>query len=245
MVQLIHPTAIVGSRAIIGEGVKIGPFTIIHDDVEIGAGTEIGSHCEIGVQAANSEGGSLRIGANSLIRSHSVLYAGSTLGPRLITGHRVTIREGTVAGQNLQVGTLSDIQGRCEFGDFIRLHSNVHVGQFSRVEDFVWIFPYVVLTNDPHPPSDFFLGVRVEKYAVIATSSTVLPGVTVGRDSLVAAHSLVKDDVKAETVVGGVPARVLGPTTSVRFRDGSNRIAYPWRNHFRRGYPPGIFDELS
>jgi acetyltransferase-like isoleucine patch superfamily enzyme len=137
----------------------------------------------------------------------------------------------------LQIGTLSDLQGDCVIGDYVRTHSNVHIGKHSRVGDYVWIFPYVVLTNDPHPPSNYLVGVTVEPYAVIATMSVVLPGVTVGEHSLVAAHSMVSKDVPPHMVVGGAPAKVLTEATSIRLKDGSEEPAYPWPRHFHRGYP--------
>lgn len=67
-----------------------------------------------------------------------------------------------IAGKNLQIGTLSDLQGHCEIGDYVRLHSNVHIK--SVPGNFVWIFPYVVLTNDPYPPSDSLVGVTVQDF---------------------------------------------------------------------------------
>lgn len=234
---MIHPSAIVDPRARLGDGVEVGPFTVIHGEVSIGAGTVIGSHCEIGVPNARAEGAWLSIGSDSLIRSHSVFYAGSTFGTRLTTGHRVTVRELTTAGTNLQIGSLGDIQGECTIGDYVRLHSNVHIGQHSTVGDFVWMFPYVVLTNDPHPPSSVMLGATIENYAAIATMSVILPGVRVGRGALVGALSSVTRDVEPETVVVGVPARVLCAADRIKLRDGSGRAAYPWRYHFHRGYP--------
>ena len=55
-----------------------------------------------------------------MIRSHSVFYQGSTFGSRLATGHRVTVREKTQAGENLRLGTLCDLQGTCVIGDYVR-----------------------------------------------------------------------------------------------------------------------------
>lgn len=240
---MIHPSAIISPRAQIGAGVSVGPYSIIHDNVVIGAGTTIGSHCEIGHPSALAEGRPLCIGENSLIRSHSVFYEGSTFGERLITGHRVTVRELTVAGKNLQIGTLGDIQGHCEIGDYVRTHSNVHIGQKSKIHNFVWIFPYVVLTNDPHPPSDTCVGCEVRDHAVIATMSIVLPGVVVGEHSLVAAHSSVSRDVEAHSVVGGSPAKFLCPTSKIKLKDGTGRSAYPWTTHFSRGYPEDVVKE--
>jgi carbonic anhydrase/acetyltransferase-like protein (isoleucine patch superfamily) len=80
----------------------------------------------------------------------------------------------------------------------------------------------------------------VEDFAVVAARSTIMPGIRVGTRSLVAAGALVTRDVAPDTVVGGVPARVLGATGEVRLRDGSGRAAYPWMRHFHRGYPPEV-----
>jgi acyl-[acyl carrier protein]--UDP-N-acetylglucosamine O-acyltransferase len=232
----VHPDARISPQAELGENVSIGPFSIVHANVVVGPGTEVGSHCELGLESPNTDG-PLVIGSNSLIRSHSVFYAGSKFGAGLSTGHRVTVREATVAGDGLQIGTLSDFQGHIKFGQYVRTHSNVHIGQGSTVGNFVWIFPYVVFTNDPHPPSDgYFRGVVVEDFAVVSTASTVLPGVRVGRDSLVGANSLVSRDVPPGHVVVGVPAKDRGLASNVQLSDGSGP-AYPWRRHFHRGYP--------
>ena len=239
----IHPDARVSPDAHLDQrGVKIGPFTVVYGGVRIGAGTVIDSHCVIGRPVAGSRD-PLVVGKDSLIRSHSVFYQGSTFGPGLRTGHNVTVREGISAGAGLQIGTLSDLQGHAEIGDYVRAHSNVHIGHKSKIGDFVWIFPYVVLANDPHPPSEGLLsGVVVEDYAVLGTMTTVLPGVRVGTRSVVAAHALVSRDVDPDTIVAGVPAKPRGPTFDVQLRDGSGP-AYPWMRHFHRGYPASVVDE--
>ncbi|HEY5075954.1 MAG TPA: N-acetyltransferase [Acidimicrobiia bacterium] len=241
--EAIHPDARVSPDAQIDEhGVKIGPFTIVYGGVRIGAGTVIDSHCVIGRPVAGNRD-PLVVSEGSLIRSHSVFYQGSTFGPGLRTGHNVTVREGISAGAALQIGTLSDLQGHAEIGDYVRAHSNVHIGQKSKIGDFVWMFPYVVLTNDPHPPSEGQLsGVVIEDYAVLGTMTTILPGVRVGTRSLVAAHALVSRDVGPDTIVAGVPAKPRGSTLDVQLRDGSGP-AYPWMRHFHRGYPASIVDE--
>ena len=184
----------------------------------------------------------LVIGKNSHIRSHSIFYEGSVFGENLTTGHRVTVREKTKAGRNFQIGTLGDIQGHCEIGDFVRFHSNVHIGQKSRISDYVWIFPYVVLTNDPHPPSNILKGVTIESYVAIATMSVILPGVTIGEGALIGAHSSVSKNVNPDTVVAGSPAKYVCNTDAIKMKDGSNASAYPWRRHFHRGYPPEMIE---
>lgn len=236
----IHALAVVSEKAVIGKNVTIGPFTIVHDNVQIGDDVTIEGYCEIGVANHLSGGTPLVIGAGSHIRSNSIFYEGSSFGERLVTGHRVTVREKVTAGKNLQIGTLSDLQGHCTIGDYVRFHSNVHIGQKSVIGNYVWIFPYVVLTNDPHPPSNLMKGVVVEDYALIATMSVVLPGVTIGKGTLVGAHSAVNRDTEAEMVYVGSPAKKICPTGKIRLQDGSEGPAYPWVNHFTRGYPEEV-----
>ena len=234
----IHPSAIVSPKAKLGKNIKIDAFSIIHENVQIGDNSEIGSHCEIGIKNHLSENLPLIIGPNSIIRSHSVFYEGSTFGDKLITGHRVTVREKTNAGVNFQIGTLSDIQGHCEIGDYVRLHSNVHIGQKSKIGNFVWIFPYVVLTNDPYPPSDNLVGVTVHDFAAIATMSVILPGATIAEGCLIGAHSTVKGLTEPHCIYVGSPAKNVGSTSKIKLPDGTS--AYPWTQHFRRGYPEDI-----
>lgn len=242
---LIHPTAVISPEALIEDDVAIGPYSVIHGAVRIGAGSRIESHCELGVASALAEDSPLVLGPRALIRSHTILYQGSQFGSGLTTGHHATIREMTSSGDGLQVGTLGDVQGHCEFGNYVRLHSNVHIGQGSRVGSFVWIFPYCVLTNDPHPPSEVRHGVTVESFAVIATMCTILPGVRIGEGSLVAAGSTVTREVMAGRLVRGNPARDVGAVESILLRDGSGSPAYPWKRRFKRGYPPAISEDWS
>lgn len=232
--------SIVSEKSIIEEGVAIGDFVTIHDNVHIKKNTIIESYCEIGVSNHLSEGEMLVIGENSHVRSHSIFYEGSTFGSYLVTGHRVTVREKTIAGEGLQIGTLSDIQGHCEIGNYVRTHSNVHIGQHSKIGDYVWLFPYVVLTNDPHPPSDVIMGVTIDDFAVVATMSVILPGSKVSEGCLIGAHSCFFGKAEKDMIYSGNPARCIGPTNRIKLRNGTRSDAYPWRKHFHRGYPDSV-----
>lgn len=237
----ISTLAKVSPKAKLGARVSIGDFTIVHDNVVLGDDVVIESHSVIGIPTALAEGKPLVIGKGSKIRSHAVMYEGSTFGPGLNTGHRIMIREKITAGRNLQIGTMCDFEGEAEIGDFVRTHSNVHIGQKSKIGSYVWIFPNTVLTNDPHPPSsEYITGVTVEDYAVIATMCCVLPGVRIGTRALVGAQTLVAKDVAPDTLVAGVPGKKICNTKDIKFRDESNHSVYPWMRHFHRGYPEDV-----
>lgn len=238
----IHPTSFVDSRAKLGTGVEIGPFTVVHGNVVIGNRTQIGAYCELGLPTPLGTGSPLVIGDDSLIRSHSVFYESSSFGSGLTTGHRVTVRENTVAGERFQIGTLSEVQGDCQIGDHVRFQSNVFVGKKTKIGDFVWVLPHAVLTNDPTPPSNDLIGCVIQDYAVICAMAVILPGISVGQNSLVAAHACVSRDVPQNMAVAGVPARIIGEAKSIKRRDGSGKPAYPWTAHFHRGYPEEIIE---
>lgn len=233
----IHPTAYIHDGAELGENVEVGPFSVIYDGVKLGAGGRVGSHCVLG----EGERGPLLIGADAIIRSHTVIYGGSTFDRELQTGHHVTMRENLVVGRNFRVGTNCDLQGEGTIGHFVRMVANIHLCQHSTVEDFVWMFAWILTTNDPHPPSDTCtLGPTIGRAAIVTSNVTILPGVSIGRGSFIAAGALVTRDVDPERIVRGVPARDVGSIHDITCTHGHSEIQHPWWNYFRRGYPADV-----
>jgi len=227
----------------IGRNVEIGDFTIVHDDVVIGDGCKIDSHCVIGYPNPMAQGRPLVIGADSTIRSHSVFYQGSTFGDGLATGHGVLVRENTTAGRGLRIGSNSDIEGDAVFGDWVRLHSEVHVGKGAKIGHFVWLYPRVQFTNDPFPPSHLCLEVVIDDMAVIATGVLLMPGVRVGLGAFVGAGSVVRSDVPDIHCVTGDPARAF--TTLDRFVSFEHGLKAPWPRHFRDAYPEASYARMD
>jgi len=233
---------IISPKAKIGQNVRIGDDTVIYDNVEIGDNSIIANNCIIGEPNSDYyytddyENESTVIGSGSLIRSHCILYSGSIFGKKFITGHRVTIREKTKIGDYCRVGTLSDIQGDCTIGNYVWLHSNVHIGQKSQIENFVMIYPYVVLTNDPTPPSNKLVGVHIKSFAQIAVFSVLLPGVEIGEHSLIGAQSTVDKSVAPFSLTLGSPAKHIKDVREIMSRE-NGQPHYPWPMRFDRGMP--------
>ena len=242
----------IGNNVTIEDNVYLDHNVIIRDNVCIKRNTFIGANSIIGEYTADffgkwsTEGHSLTIGADSVIRSDSIIYTDSVIGDHFISGHRVTIREHSRIGHHVRIGTLSDIQGDCIIEDYVSLHSNVHIGQKSHIKKYAWIFPYVVLTNDPTPPSTVLDGVTIEEFAVVATGSIVLPGKTIGRDALIGAGTTVTKDVPEGSVAVGNPSKVLCSVEKIK-DPRTGKPVYPWRYTFDRGMPwEGIpYDEFA
>lgn len=237
---MIHPTALVSSSAKIDEGVEIGPYSIIHEHVWIGKNTKVGAYCELGLPTPLASEARLEIGESSVVRSHSIIYAGSKIRAGLQTGHHVCIRENSEIAEGVQLGSRTDIQGDCSIGRYTKLHADVHVGKQSKIGSFVWLFPEVLLTNDPMPPSETLIGPMIQDYCVVASKVLVFPGVTIGNNSVIGAGSVVKSDIPEWRLATGNPAKPACDVRILRMLDNPKQKAYPWRNHFHRGYPQEI-----
>ncbi len=237
----IKPGVIIEDNVKIGDNAYIDYNTIIKENVEIGDNAFIGANCILGEVLADffadrvNKKHPLVIGANATIRSGSILYGDSAIGDNFGTGHRVTIREKTQIGHHVNIGTLSDLQGDLIVGNYVHLHSNVHLGMKTVLKDYCWIFPYCVLTNDPTPPSEVLLGATVEEFAVVCTGVIVLPGVVIGQDALVGAKANVTKSVSPYAIAVGNPAKEIGDVRNLKNKSGDP--IYPWRYSFDRGMP--------
>lgn len=112
-----------------------------------------------------------------------------------------------------------------DFGMNIRFGKNVFVNTCCTfmdragitIEDRVLIAPKVNLITTGHPIEPGIRRDTVSKPIVIKENAwlgigvSVMPGVTIGRNSVVAAHSVVSRDVPDNVIVGGIPAKVIKP----------------------------------
>lgn len=83
------------------------------------------------------------------------------------------------------------------------------------IEDNVQIAPKVSLLSEGHPtsPADRHSlipkPIHIKKNAWIGAGATILQGVTIGENAVVAAGSVVSKDVPDNTIVGGIPAKFI------------------------------------
>jgi UDP-3-O-[3-hydroxymyristoyl] glucosamine N-acyltransferase len=71
----IHPTVILGSGAVLGRGVAIGPFSVIEDGANLADDVSVGAHCTIGA--------GVRVGESSWLADSVTLYPGAVIGRRV------------------------------------------------------------------------------------------------------------------------------------------------------------------
>lgn len=83
------------------------------------------------------------------------------------------------------------------------------------IEDGVLIAPKVSLLSEGHPilPEDrhsLTVGhIHIKKNAWIGANATILQGVTIGENAVVASGAIVSKDVPNNTIVGGIPAKII------------------------------------
>ncbi len=192
----------------------------VHKKVVLGKNCIVEDFCEVGRPPRGTKEGELEtvIGDNALIRSGTVIYAGTTIGNNFQTGHNVLIREGNKIGNNVSIGTNSCIEVDNIIKDNVRVQSLCFMEK-AVIEENVFLGPSVTFLDDSHPNIprglDCMKGVTIKKGAKIGGGVTILPYVTVGENSFVGAGSIVTKDVEKNHVVVGNPARKLKEVSDI------------------------------
>ena len=124
-------------------------------------------------------------------------------------------------GQTIDPSTTVLAPFSTNFGKHTRIGNNVFVNHGCSfldlggitIDDDVLIGPQVKLVTENHPvdpanrKSLDLKSIVVKKNAWIGAGSVILPGVTIGENSIVAAGAVVTQDVPSNTIVGGVPVK--------------------------------------
>ena len=232
--------AMIDPKASIGANVRFGAGVRVYANAEIGDNCTIGDFCILG-HPGPGENGPLKLGAGATVRSHSVLYEGSTIGPKLETGHHIVIREKSQIGENLRVGNFSDIEGTCKIGDFTRLHGYAHVGKGTQIGDFVWLFSLTTTMNDPLPPSHIHDPVTIGDMVTVCVNAQCMPGTQIGRGCLIAAGALAEGEISEGQIVGR--NGIEGPVNFAMHM--ATRTRHPWHKHFADAYPDHAQDRIK
>ncbi len=134
---------------------------------------------------------------------------GATIGAETIIHDLAFFNAYRTGWRGLQIGKRCFIGDQCllDLADRIELHDSVTLAER------VTILTHTNVGYADHPLQPYFppfsAPVVIERGAFVGVNATIMPGVRIGECAFVAAGSLVRDDVPAWHVVGGVPARVL------------------------------------
>ena len=141
--------------------------------------------------------------------------------------NQIRDRLSEVIGSPIDPSTVVFAPFHTNFGRFIQIGKRVFINHACSfldmggitIEDDVLIGPRVNLTTENHPinPEDrktlVLKPIWIKRNAWIGAGATILPGVTIGENAIVAAGAVVSKDVADNTIVGGIPAKLIRTIT--------------------------------
>jgi len=176
----VHPSAQVADGAKLGDGVEIGPFSVIGPDVTLGEGTRIHSHvvitghttlgpgCQVHPFVTLGEppqdtkyGGEptrLEIGASTLIREQVTIHRGTPhgggvtrIGSNCFFMVNVHVAHDCIIGDRVVLINQATLAGHCEIGTNVVIGATSVVQQFTRIGGHAYIAATSGVRNDVIP----------------------------------------------------------------------------------------------
>jgi len=217
------PGTIVMDGAVIGVDCRIGCGVVIHPEVRIGDGVRVDDLTVLGklpmraaLSAITQERSDIppaAIGDACVLGTHVVVYRGATIGPRVLLADFVSVREDVTIGEMTIVGRGVAVENKVTVGPRTKLETNAYITALSEIGRGCFVAPNVTFTNDnfmgrTKERFKHFKGVTMKDGARVGANATVLPGLVIGEDAMVAAGAVVTRDVPPRKIVVGSPARV-------------------------------------
>lgn len=221
---MIHPTAIIHPEAKLGAGVSVGAYSIIEANVEIGDNTRIGPHVVIT--------GHTTIGRDNRIFQFCSLgevpqdkkYAGEST--RLVIGDRNTIREFCT----FNLGTVQDAGITC-MGDDNWIMAYVHIAHDCQIGN------RTIFANNAQLAGH----VRVDDWAILGGFSGAHQFCRIGAHAMIAAGTIVLQDVPPYVMAGGATAAPFGLNIEgLRRRGFSSESLQSLKRAYRTLYRSGL-----
>jgi acetyltransferase-like isoleucine patch superfamily enzyme len=168
----------------------------------------------------------IRLDDDQYPRIQTVINRTIKLNAKLNTSEdveQIRKRIGEIIGSEIDASTIIFVPFYTNFGQFITFGKNVFINHACSfldmggitIEDNVLIGPKVNLITENHPlnPADrralICKPIVIKRNAWIGATATILYGVTIGENSIVAAGAVVTSDVPPNSIVGGVPAKFI------------------------------------
>lgn len=215
---------VIEDGVMVGAGCRLGHYAVIREGTVIGDHVRIDDHAVIGKQpmkaltsatSSSEKQPPCRIGSGSIIGTGAVVYANALIGENCLIADLATVRENVVIGDRTIIGRGVAVENHCTIGSRCKLETNAYITAYSAIGDDCFIAPGVVTSNDNYAGRDperfnHFKGVTIEDGGRLGAQATLLPGVTVARESLVAAGAVVTRNTEPEAIVAGNPAKSSG-----------------------------------
>ena len=130
------------------------------------------------------------------------------------------ILKNAIIGKNCNINCNCFIENDVKIGNSTTIKSGSYLWDGASIGNNVFIGPNVTFINDKYPKSKkkpkFFLKTTIEDDASVGAASILMPGITVGRGSIIGAGSLVTKSVPSYTVVAGSPAKIINYINNIK-----------------------------
>ena len=203
MIQ-VADTAVVYPGTVIGEGCRILDYAVIGKQPTLSPRST----------AKREELPPLEVGPGTVVSTGAVVFAGTTLGERVVVGDQACVRERCTIGDDVVIGRGSLVENDTSVGALTKIQAHAYITAYSLLEESVFIAPCVITTNDnfmgrTERRHELRRGPTIRRGARIGGAAILLPGIEVGEEAFVGAGALVLRDVPARAVVVGNPARQI------------------------------------
>jgi acetyltransferase-like isoleucine patch superfamily enzyme len=200
----VHPSAIVYTGTVLGEGVKVLEHAVVGKQPVLSPRST----------ARREELPPVEIGDGSVVSTGATVFAGSKIGARVIVGDGACVRERCRIGDDVVIGRGSLVENDTTVGARTKIQAHAYVTAYSTLEEDVFIAPCVVTTNDnfmgrTERRHELVKGPTIRRGARVGGGAVLCPGIEVGEEAFVGAGAVVTKDVPARKVVVGNPARVI------------------------------------
>ncbi|MGH1468695.1 MAG: acyltransferase [Bdellovibrionales bacterium] len=145
----------------------------------------------------------------------AIVDEGALIGKGTKIWHWVHICSGAKIGESCSLGQNVFVGNKVSIGSGTKIQNNVSVYDDVSIGKNVFCGPSMVFTNVYNPRAsvvrkDEYRTTNVEDNVTIGANATIVCGVNLGFASFIAAGSVVNKDVKAFSLVAGVPAKQIG-----------------------------------
>ena len=201
---------------------EVHPSAIVYPGTVLGEDVRVLEHAVLGKQPTLSPRSTAKreplpptvIGDGTIVSTAAIVFAGTTIGARVVLGDQSCVRERVIIGDDVVIGRGSLVENDTTIGAMTKIQADVYITAYSTLEEHVFVAPCVVTTNDNWMgrTEQRFANVKgptIRRGARIGGGAILCPGIEIGEEAFVGAGAVVTKDVPARVVVVGSPARVL------------------------------------
>lgn len=218
---------IIKNGAMIGAGATLLPGVVIGEKAIVGAGAVVTRDVPAASLVMGMPAQVMRqtMGGRGIMIHDYALVETERIGSGTRIWANAHILPGAIIGSDCNICDQTFIENDVIIGDRVTIKCGVQIWDGARIEDDVFIGPNVTFTNDPFPRSKHypkhFAEIRIKNGASIGANATLLPGVTIGENAMVAAGAVVTGDVPDNALVQGNPACFVRYISSVTRTEGN------------------------